>query len=590
MQEPAYMHLKALCILLLIIGQLVNIQAQTPQVCARLLLGSGQDSVTWQATPCANFGGYVILGQENNTGPFVPLDTTVDNKIRLDNPNELLWNYQVGMICNGTLSNISTIVSNQRPITPDLLSVSIVNNLPVINWDPSPSPEVVGYQVYKENPYGSGNYFPYPTVNTIITGTSYTDVGAVDLLARYAIIAVSPCNKSLLGLGAPVDGTTGPHTSMIANGKIDTCSQKISFSWNAYENWKDGIQNYEIWLNKNGSGFQLYKTVSSATTSHVYNNAQDNDLLIFQIRAVERNKINRAISNDLEFNVRVNRPMDYIHITQLSVTLDNEIEISWEWDTDVDFVEGNLLSGTDPTALTSRLVLPVIGSSLNGFSDNQVEPYTNSYYYKVQTQDACGHIVKSNLVQTIFLEVEALENFENKISWSTNTFEYGAVQEYWLYKLIGNSPQRIAILPASEVSYIDALDIVNETDAHACYFVVANMMLKFPNGKSNFAQSQSNRACVKQGSDVHIPNAVSPNGENRHFRPVVVFGRSIYNYSMVIFDRYGQQVFETSDLFEAWDGSKDGQPLKLGMYVYKIRYQAPNLHWIERKGTVMLVR
>lgn len=74
--------------------------------------------------------------------------------------------------------------------------------------DPSPSPEVIGYQIYKESPYGSNNYFPYPTANSITNGTSFTDASAVDLLARYAIIAVSPCNKSLLGLGDAVDGTT----------------------------------------------------------------------------------------------------------------------------------------------------------------------------------------------------------------------------------------------------------------------------------------------------------------------------------------------------------------------------------------------
>ncbi|MFT5646307.1 MAG: hypothetical protein ACI976_000988, partial [Aureispira sp.] len=375
-------------------------QAQAPDVCARLLLGSGQDSITWQGTPCAGFGGYVVLGQENNAGPFIPLDTVMTTDIVHDNPNETVWNYQVGMLCGGTLTNLSIVVNNERPSTPDILSVNIVGNFPVIRWDPSLSPEVIGYQIYKENPYGSDNYFPYPTANTVINSTSYTDVNAVDLLARYAIIAVSACNKSLLGLGNAVDGTTGPHTSMVVQGVIDSCSQAISLDWNAYENWKDGIQSYEIWLNKNGSGFQLHQTVSNSTTQHTYSNAQDNDVLIFQIRAVEKNKVNQALSNSLRFDVRVNRPMDYIHLTKLTVTNDNEIDLSWEWDTDVDYAGGNLLSGIDPTNLSSRLSLPVIGSSINGFTDAQVEPQKNAYYYKIQTEDACGHIVTSNLGQS----------------------------------------------------------------------------------------------------------------------------------------------------------------------------------------------
>lgn len=583
------MYLKIILSLLLCCF-LQKTQAQAPDVCARLLLGSGQDSVTWQGTPCAGFGGYVVLGQENNTGPFIPLDTVMTNNIVHTNPNENTWNYQVGMLCGGVLTNLSILVSNQRPITPDILSVSIVGNSPVITWSPSPSPEVIGYQIYKENPYGSGNYFPYPNPTTIINSTSYTDVAAVDLLVRYAIIAVSACNKSLLGLGNTVDGTTGPHTSMVVQGDIDACSQAISLNWNAYENWKEGIQSYEIWLNKNGSGFQLYQTVSKNTTQLTYANAQDNDVLVFQVRAVEKNKVNRALSNSLRFNVLVNRPMEYIHLTKLTVTNENEIDLSWEWDTDVDYVGGDLLSGTEPSNLAPRLNLPVISTAVNSFTDDQVSPEKNSYAYKIQTEDACGHLVTSNLGQSIFLEVEALEDFENQITWSAATLEYGTVQDYSLYKYVGNTAQRIATLPATDLSYTDVLDLSNENEAENCYFVLANIVLNFPNGQSIFTQSQSNQTCAVQSSNIQIPNAVSPSGKNRSFRPIVVFSRSISNYSMLIFDRYGQQIFESNNLYDAWDGTKNGQALKMGMYVYFIRFQAPDGTWIERRGTVMLVR
>lgn len=582
------MYLKQLVILFLFLVQFAQAQT-TPQVCARLLLGSGLDSISWQATPCAGFGGYVLLGQENNIGPFATIDTFFTTTVTHSNPSENPWHYQVGMLCNGVLSNLSFIVSNQRPVTPDLLSVNIVGNSLVISWNPSPSPEVISYQLYKENPYGSGNYFPYPSATSTISGTTYTDVNPPTLLARFALTAISVCNKSLLGIGNAADGTTGPHTSMVVSGNIDTCNQKILFSWNAYENWKDGVEHYEIWLNKNGAGFAPVDTVSKNTLTYVYTNAQDNDLLIFQIRAREKNKNNSAFSNNLTFDVRVNRPMDYLYIKKLSVTTNNDIEIEWEWDIDVDFAGANLLSGTSVTNLTSRLTLPVIGSAINNFTDNQVSPHHNSYFYQVIAQDACEHVVNSNLAETIFLKVEALENFENKISWSPANIEYGTVQEYWVYKLINNSPQRIAIVGTSDLSYIDQLDLTNQAEAENCYFVVANISFVFPNGTTYFSQSQSNQGCAVQGSNIHIPNAVSPNGKNKHFRPIIVFSQSIYNYTMVIYDRYGQQIFESHDLYDAWDGTQNGQPLHAGVYVYLIRFQAPNGEWIERKGTVTLV-
>lgn len=581
--------MKQLTILFILIAQFVQAQT-TPQVCARLLLGSGQDDISWQASPCSGFGGYVVLGQENNIGAFIPLDTVFTTQAVNNNPSESTWNYQVGMLCSGILTNLSVVVNNQPPITPDFTSVSFSGNFPFVSWDPSLSPEVTGYQLYKESPYNSGQFLPYPSNNFIIPSTSYIDIGAQSLLNRYAVVAISACSESLLGFGNAVDGTTGPHTSMVVFGSVDTCNQEILLSWNAYENWKDGVQQYEIWLNKNGSGFAVYDTVSNSTVAYLYKNAQDNDLLTFEIRAIEENKSNYAASNQISFDVRVNRPMDFLHINCLSVTSDNKIEVQWVWDTDVDFLSANLLSGTDSNNLNSRLSLPVIGSSNNNFSDNGVNPKESTQFYKVVSTDACGLVVESDLAETIFLQVEALKNLENKITWSAANIKYGLVQEYWLYKFINGGGQRIATLTSSEFEYIDDLDVTNQAEANNCYFVVASMRINTPNGMNYFCQSQSNKACVAQSSNIHIPNAVSPNGTNRKFRPIIAFSQSISNYTMQIYDRYGQIIFESNDLFDAWDGTKNGEGLKMGMYVYAISFQQPNGEIVERKGTVMLVR
>ena len=583
------MYLRQVFILFLFSFQ--QIQSQIPpEVCARLLLGSGQDSITWNASPCAVFGGYVILGQENGSGPFIPLDTVFSPDIANPNTGEILWNYQVGMICNGALTNLSTVVSNQRPVTPDLSSVSIINNVPVVNWQASPSPEVSGYQLYKENPYGSGNFFPYPTSNSLQNGTSFNDISAASLLVRYAIVAVSPCNKSLLGIGNAIDGTTGPHTSMVVSGDIDTCAQEIALNWNSYENWQDGVLRYEILLSTNGSGFTPYDTVSGNSTSYTYTNAQDNDLLIFQIRATEQNKNNNAVSNALTFNVRVNRPMDFIHITGISVNTSNEIELDWDWDTNVDFSSAEINKGADAANLTFLQSLLNSGTTSNSITDINSNPEIQPYYYQISSQDECNLRAYSNLAETIHLTTEALDNFENKINWSAGKIEYGTIQSYMLYKIINGSPQLIATLQPGTFSHTDILDVTNEAEAENCYFIRANILLNFPDGQSAYSASQSNQSCIRQASKIHIPNAVSPNGKNRYFRPVIVFSQSISDYTMLIYDRYGQQIFESGNLYDAWNGTMNGAPIKTGVYIYSIRFRQPNGEWMERQGTVMLIR
>lgn len=67
-------------------------------------------------------------------------------------------------------------------------------------------------------------------------------------------------------------------------------------------------------------------------------------------------------------------------------------------------------------------------------------------------------------------------------------------------------------------------------------------------------------------SELNIPNAFTPNndGENDIYR---VYGENIFEYSLMIFDRWGGKVFETNDLNEGWDGTFKGQALKSGVYI-----------------------
>jgi gliding motility-associated-like protein len=94
---------------------------------------------------------------------------------------------------------------------------------------------------------------------------------------------------------------------------------------------------------------------------------------------------------------------------------------------------------------------------------------------------------------------------------------------------------------------------------------------------------------------IFIPNAFSPDndGLNDIF---MAYATSDYiqKFHMLIFDRWGGQIFESNDIMLGWDGTKHGTPLPGGMYTYKITYIIyPSLgDYTEqvRFGTVMLVR
>ena len=89
---------------------------------------------------------------------------------------------------------------------------------------------------------------------------------------------------------------------------------------------------------------------------------------------------------------------------------------------------------------------------------------------------------------------------------------------------------------------------------------------------------------------IGIPNAFSPNndGLNDLFKPG--FYQTVVQYSCVIFNRFGERIFETSDYTKGWDGIYKGKPQSAGTYAYRIVFTNIFGYISENNGTVILVR
>lgn len=101
-------------------------------------------------------------------------------------------------------------------------------------------------------------------------------------------------------------------------------------------------------------------------------------------------------------------------------------------------------------------------------------------------------------------------------------------------------------------------------------------------------------AFVKMGIDytivTSIPSAFSPNndGMNDVFRIVNMKFQRVLEFR--IFNRWGQQVFETTDPKGGWDGTYKGVPQEAGVYGYIIRIATPDGKVKSFQGDVTLVR
>jgi gliding motility-associated-like protein len=87
------------------------------------------------------------------------------------------------------------------------------------------------------------------------------------------------------------------------------------------------------------------------------------------------------------------------------------------------------------------------------------------------------------------------------------------------------------------------------------------------------------RTCVNQDTIlffdcpplITFPNVFTPNGDgyNDHFYPVE---QNIYQYKLVIFNRWGGTVFTSNDPKEKWDGNFQGVPCAEGTYYFSVEY------------------
>jgi len=86
--------------------------------------------------------------------------------------------------------------------------------------------------------------------------------------------------------------------------------------------------------------------------------------------------------------------------------------------------------------------------------------------------------------------------------------------------------------------------------------------------------------------DAFTPDNAGPN-ENNTFRPYVINNKT---YEMLIFNRWGEKMFETTDLSRGWDGNYLGKPAQDGVYVYKMIVTSLEDKVFQYNGTFTLIR
>ncbi|RLD65007.1 MAG: hypothetical protein DRI84_07695, partial [Bacteroidetes bacterium] len=95
-----------------------------------------------------------------------------------------------------------------------------------------------------------------------------------------------------------------------------------------------------------------------------------------------------------------------------------------------------------------------------------------------------------------------------------------------------------------------------------------------------------------QRPKLYVPSAFNPdsdNSDNRTFYPRGVFINS-QDYTFIIFNRWGEQLFLSKEINTGWDGTYKGVDSPQGVYTYFVKFTTSDGREFEKRGTVTLIK
>lgn len=100
--------------------------------------------------------------------------------------------------------------------------------------------------------------------------------------------------------------------------------------------------------------------------------------------------------------------------------------------------------------------------------------------------------------------------------------------------------------------------------------------------------SSSNIVTLFQPFSVEIPTAFTPNGDGLNDSFGVV-AKGVKDYRLVIFNRFGDVIFTSTDIETKWNGKMNGQTAPSGSYIYQVYAEGEEGNSVNRSGKVIVI-
>jgi gliding motility-associated-like protein len=135
---------------------------------------------------------------------------------------------------------------------------------------------------------------------------------------------------------------------------------------------------------------------------------------------------------------------------------------------------------------------------------------------------------------------------------------------------------------------IDSGNIIQHTfPANGLFNIIATADV--PSLKNCKDTSETINIKITGRGDLFIPNAFSPNKDNNNdvFK---IEGPPYENFLMLVYNRFGEKIFESTDQNLGWDGKIRNEEAEAGVFGYYVKVKCPDGSTQVKKGNVSLLR
>ena len=459
-----------------------------------------------------------------------------------------------------------TLQAQELPDIPDLARVTVdhSDNGVLVQWEASEDMDVEFYTIYKQR----DQVFEFvATVPGSIKEFKHMSGGSENLY--YAVTAIdSAGNESLFEQNV--------HRAVTATVEFDPCIPSNTIDWNAYFGWEGNISGYRIYGGSQGNPLQIIGFVSPTTHSFVDKGISTDSIYNYYVETVNTNGLTSLSAIESVSSLYPEAPQ-FLTIDYVSVIDRSGIELQFSADVSGPVNDFRVMkrSNQDTPFIEVETITNASQSTL--VIQDQFLTSATSYEYLVQSifyPGSCTSpivISESNSGTNILLQ-QTLEGQIVTLNWTPYQSYDSGLMGYTIQRRSGNGEFfDIQTVSPTTTSWRESVQsVINGLQPGELQYKVIAIENQSGNDPGI---SISNIVSVTVETRLLIPNAFTPGSNDMNFEFKPFFDFSPKKYIMIVLDRGGRKLFETTDPGQGWDGRfQSGEYVNEGVYVYYIQY------------------